>query len=114
MGDILIAVKDNWLGYGNGNFEYVVRKYGTGMFSLAATASHPHAGFLDAIISAGYLGGVLYILILIYIGLMVRKDFCMSLVCLWMILQFFVETTFFSKIIWPLMAIAEREFEMNK
>ncbi len=106
------AANDRWFGFGNGNFPYILEKYG-GIFRSWQKAGHPHGGLADSLVTAGYPGSALYMLILFYLIYIGRKDSCMHLCLIWLILQVFIQSIFADKILWPLMAIAERELQMS-
>jgi hypothetical protein len=110
--DLSIESTSNyWLGFGNANFPYVVRNYGPGYLSLA---SNPHSAFADALITAGYLGLLLYIFFLLYFLHIGKKDPLLLLCLVWMAISIFVEANLSHRILWPLLAIAERELQMRK
>lgn len=106
------AVQDRWFGYGNASFPYVVERYDhTFTMSLAA---NPHAGLLDALITAGYPGALLYLGLLWYLWRISRTLPKVRLCVLWLFIQVFAQATFSLRILWPLMAIAERELEWSR
>lgn len=100
------AADQNWFGYGNGNFNYVVRTYGAPHLS---EAGHPHAGIAEALITAGYPGGALYLVMLIYLSRIGWRDPVFRIILLWLFLQVFTETSLNNRIMWPLLALAEWE-----
>lgn len=105
------AVSDRWLGFGGANFPLVVAKYGDSSLSIA---NNPHSGLADSLITAGYPGLILYLFLLIYIWRIGRNDMLMSLCFVWLVLSVFIEANLDDRILWPLLAIAERELQMAK
>jgi len=108
----LEAAKERWLGYGHANFPYVVESLDNG--SLNRVPSHPHSSLAEVLITGGYPGLVIYICILLYLTKMFYKDPIMRICLVWLYLTAFVGSSFIDKILWPLMAIAEREFEIRR
>ena len=104
------SVRHDWLGFGNGNFPYVVSCFGT---SDLPEAGHPHSGLAESLITAGYPGAVLYLFMLAYLFRIGRHDQIMRICLIWLFLQVFVETTLSNRMLWPLLAIAERELQLS-
>lgn len=105
------AIQSDWLGFGSANFPYVLATYGHGFLRRA---SHPHSGLADALITGGYPGLCLYALILVYMLWIGRRDPVMRICSIWLVLAVFVATTLPDRILWPLLAIAERELEISR
>jgi hypothetical protein len=108
------SINQNWLGFGNANFPYVIRNYAHSFWLLLPEAGHPHSGFGDSLITAGYPGLLLYIVMLLYLLRIGYKDRLMRLCLVWLFLQIFLSTTLNNRILWPLMAIAERELQLSR
>lgn len=104
------SVSDNWLGFGNANFLYVVRSYGPRYLS---DAGHPHSGLADSLITGGYPGMILYSLLLLYLLSIGYKSPLMCLCLTWLILSVFFEANLSNRILWPLLAIAEQELQLT-
>jgi len=104
------ATRDHWLGFGHANFPYVCDLYGVG---VDGNPGHPHATLAEVLIIGGYPGLAIYMIMLLYLLRIGRKDPIMRLCLLWLFLEVFIGTTFLGKIVWPLMAIAERELQMS-
>jgi len=104
------SVSDNWLGFGNANFLYVVRSYGPRYLS---DAGHPHSGLADSLITGGYPGMILYSLLLLYLLSIGYKSPLMCLCLAWLILSVFFEANLSNRILWPLLAIAEQEMQLT-
>lgn len=105
------ATRGRWLGFGHANFPYVCDLYNDGR--IDGTPGHSHAALAEALIIGGYPGLAIYIIMLLYLLRIGRKDPVMLMCLVWMFLQVFVQGTFVDKIIWPLMAIAERELQIS-
>lgn len=106
-----IAANDNWFGFGNGNFPFVVRTYA---YSYLPEAGHPHSGLAESLITAGYPGLLLYIAMLIYLARIGRGSLLITLCLVWVVLMFFLDTNLNSRILWPLLSIAERELQISE
>jgi len=104
------ATRDHWLGFGHANFPYVCDLYGVG---VDGNPGHPHATLAEVLIIGGYPGLAIYMIMLLYLLRIGRKDPIMRLCLLWLFLEVFIGTTFLGKIVWPLMAIAERELQIS-
>jgi len=102
------AVDDRWHGFGNGNCPYVFEEYGPW---LAIYAGHPHSAGLDALITAGYPGLMLYLIVMGYLAWIFRKNPILRLCMIFLLLQLFLGSIFASKMLWPALAIAEREIQ---
>ena len=99
------------IGVGNGNFQNEYKK----AISDGRNISNPHSGFSESLVIGGYPGLFLYLIMLVYLLWLGRKSPIMLLCMIWMFLSIFIETSIANRLIWPLMAIAERElyFGMN-
>ena len=105
------STSDHWLGYGNANFPYVVDSYGR---IDVSRAGHPHSGLAESLITAGYPGMILYFIMIFYLVRIGYQSPLMMLCVFWLFLEVFTETNLNDRIMWPLMAIAEREIEISK
>jgi len=105
------AVDQNWFGYGNGNFAYVVKIYGNGSLPVAG---HPHSSLAESLITAGYPGVVIYLAILLYLVKIGQRDMIMRIVLVWLCMQILLGTTLCSRLLWPMLAIAEYELQMHR
>ncbi|NCD40824.1 MAG: hypothetical protein EOL88_01895 [Bacteroidia bacterium] len=99
------------LGYGNGNFRYIVEQFGG---SNVPVAGHPHSGLAESMITGGYIGLVLYLFMLFYLIKIGYNDTVIRICMIWMFLGIFVETNLNNRIIWPLLAIAEKELTCTR
>lgn len=105
------AVRQDWLGFGNGNFPYVVRRFAG--IDLPE-AGHPHSGLAESLITAGYSGAALYLAMLLYLLRIGYRDPVMRICLIWLFLQIIFATTLWNRFLWPLLAIAERELQMGR
>jgi hypothetical protein len=100
----------SWLGYGNANFPHVVRQYA--VVNLPE-AGHPHSGLAESLITGGYPGMALYLLMLLYLLKIGHHDTLMRICLIWLFLQVFLASNLNNRMLWPMLAIAERELQMN-
>lgn len=105
------STRIDWWGYGNANFPYIVRRYGG--ITLSEEPGHPHSGFAESLITGGLPGLILYVMMLLYLLKIGHRDTLMRICLVWLFLQISIATNLNSRMLWPMLAIAERELQAN-
>ena len=103
-------MRKRWWGYGNGNFPLVMREYGPAL----APAATPHSGILDSLVTGGYPGACVYLVMIAYLLWIGRRDPRMLFCGLWLVISMFVQANLNAKTLWPILVIGERELQLSR